>query len=247
MIKIRENAKTLKIGYLNANMESFIKEMKELAKEPEEVIEELLEREVIKRRENGILRRIKNAKFTNKMYLEDFKKEDYPTEVRRKLKTLETLEFMDKNENIILIGSPGCGKTHFATALGLKACMEGKTVYFTTVPNLILETKENLSRNGLMNYKKKFEKYDLVILDELGYVYFDKTGCELLFNLLSDRNERGSIIITTNLTFDRWQEIFKDVMLTAAIADRLAHKAHILDLSLEISYRMKGSINWIEN
>ena len=98
----------------------------------------------------------------------------------------------------------------------------------------------------LNSYKRKFEKYNLVILDELGYVSFDKSGCEILFNLLSNRNDKGSIIITTNLTFDRWDEIFKDTMLTGAIVDRLAHKTHILDISRETSHRFEETISWIK-
>ena len=112
---------------------------------------------------------------------------------------------------------------------------------------LIIDSKdcENIDK-ALKKYKKKFEKFDLVILDELGYVSFDKTGCEILFNLLSNRNDKGSIIITTNLSFDRWEEIFKDTMLTGAIVDRLAHKAHILDISRETSHRFEETISWLK-
>ncbi|MCD0110600.1 ATP-binding protein, partial [Streptococcus agalactiae] len=145
---------------------------------------------------------------------------------------------------LILIGTPGCGKTHYATALGIKACIKGKTVLFTSVPNLVIELQEAMSKSQITNYKKRFEKYDLVILDELGYVSFDKTGCEILFNLLSSRNDKGSIIVTTNLDFNRWEEIFKDPMLTGAMVDRLAHRAHIMDMSREISYRMEDTISW---
>ena len=104
-----------------------------------------------------------------------------------------------------------------------------------------------MRNNKLNSYKRKFEKYDLVILDELGYVSFDKEGCEILFNLLSNRNDKGSIIITTNLSFDRWEEIFKDAMLTGAIVDRLAHKAHIMDISRETSHRYEETIAWLNN
>jgi DNA replication protein DnaC len=102
-----------------------------------------------------------------------------------------------------------------------------------------------MSRNQLNTYKRKFEKYDLVILDELGYVSFDKEGCEILFNLLSNRNDKSPIIITTNLAFDRWEEIFKDPMITGAIVDRLAYKAHIMDISRETSHRYEETISWL--
>lgn len=122
--------------------------------------------------------------------------------------------------------------------------MNEKSVLFTTIPNLVIELQESMSKNQITNYKKRFEKYDLVILDELGYVSFDKTGCEILFNLLSSRNDKGTIIVTTNLDFNRWEEIFKDPMLTGVMVDRLAHRAHIMDMSREISYRMEDTINW---
>jgi hypothetical protein len=125
--------------------------------------------------------------------------------------------------------------------------MEGMSVLFISVPNLIIELKEAMTLNQLNAYKRKFEKYSLVILDELGYVSFDREGCEILFNLLSNRNDKGSIIITTNLTFDRWEEIFKDPILTGAIVDRLAHKSHIMDISTDTSYRYDETITWINN
>ncbi len=103
-----------------------------------------------------------------------------------------------------------------------------------------------MSESRLSQYKAKFEKYHLVILDELGYVSFDKVGCEILFNLLSNRNDKGSIIITTNLSFDRWEEIFKDPMLTGAIVDRLAYKSHILDISREVSHRFEETMSWLK-
>ena len=192
----------------------------------------------------GILKRIREAKFPYKKYLEDFDRKIYKKEFEAEFKELEKLDFIEKKENIILIGTPGAGKTHYAIALGIKACMEGKSVLFASVPNLIIELKEAMSKSQLSIYKRRFEKFDLVILDELGYVSFDKEGCEILFNLLSNRNDKGSIIITTNLTFDRWEEIFKDAMLTGAMVDRLAYKAHILDISRDVSHRYEETISW---
>ena len=115
------------------------------------------------------------------------------------------------------MGNPGVGKTHLATVLGMEACLAGKSVLFTNIPKLVIELKESMSANQLNFYKHWFGKYDLVILDELGYVSFDQIGSEILFNLLSNRTTAGSMIITTNLSFDRWEETFKDPMLTAAM------------------------------
>jgi DNA replication protein DnaC len=197
--------------------------------------------------ENGITRRIHEAKFPIKKYLVDFDRIKYDAAFLPKFEELETLKFIDNKENIILIGTPGAGKTHYAIALGIAACMNGKSVLFASVPNLIIEIKEAMSNHQINTYRKKFEKYDLVILDELGYISFDKAGCEILFNLLSNRNDKGSIIITTNLTFDRWEDVFKEPMLTGAMIDRLAHKAHILDISREKGGRFEETLAWINS
>ncbi len=177
-------------------------------------------------------------------YLVDFKREHLKKNIAVKVDELETLEFIRNRENVILIGNLGVGKTHLAIALGLEECINNMTVFFTNVPNLVIELKEAMSLNQINIYKKKFEKYDLVILDELGYVSFDKEGNEILFNLLSNRSDRKSIIITTNLVFDRWIEVFKDPVLTGAMVDRLAHKAHVLDMSGD-SYRIKETKEWL--
>ena len=223
----------LKLTYVCDNYEQLIAEARQTSQDPEVFLTELLENEYRRRTENGQNRRIRYAKFPIKKYLCDFDRTKYDEVFLPKFKELETLEFIDKKENIILIGTPGAGKTHYATALGIAACMAGKSVLFASVPNLITEMKEAMSQNQITLFRRKFESFSLVILDELGYVSFEKQGCEMLFNLLSSRNGKGSIIVTTNLTFDRWQEVFHDPTLTGAMIDRLAHKAHILDISRE--------------
>ena len=146
-----------------------------------------------------------------------------------------------------LIGTPGAGKTHYSIALGVAACMKGYSVFFASIPNLVVELKETMSNNRLSNYRKRFEKYDLVILDELGYVSMDKSGCEMLFSLISSRNDKGSIIVNSNLSFDRWEEVFKDPTLTGALIDRLAHKAHVLDISRDKGGRFEETIAWLDS
>ena len=168
----------------------------------------------------------------------------FKEDIKKKFKELETLDFIESKENVILMSNPGMGKTHYASALGIKACLENKKVLFISVPNLIIELKEAMSQNQITRYKNQFERYDLVILDELGYVSFDKEGSEILFNLISNRINAGSIIITTNLLFDRWEEIFKDPILTTAIVDRLAFKSHIINMSGD-SYRIKETKKWL--
>lgn len=238
-------AKSLRLPYIRDNHGLFIDEARHTQMDYMDFLEKLLENEMELRKENGTKRKIKNAKFPYKKYLEDFDRSRYGPEFRCKFKEFDSLEFIDKKENIILIGSPGAGKTHYAIGVGIKACLAGKTVLFASVPNLVIELKEAMSQHQFNAYKKKFEKYDLVILDEMGYISFDRAGCEILFNLLSNRNDKGSIIITTNLTFDRWEEIFRDAILTGAIVDRLAHKAHVLDISRETSHRYEETLSWL--
>jgi len=244
---INELTKKLQLPYIRDNYEDLINDANKLKPSYEKFLADFLEREYNKRMENGMKRRIHTAKFPIKKYLVDFDRNKYDAAFLPKFEELETLEFIDKEENVILIGTPGAGKTHYAIALGISACLSGKSVLFANVPNLVVELKEAMSNMQISSYRRKFEKYNLVILDELGYVSFDKAGCELLFNLLSSRNDKGSIIITTNLTFDRWEDVFKDPTLTGAMIDRLALKAHVLDISREKGGRFEETIAWLES
>lgn len=245
-MSIHDLAVQLKLPYAKNYHQELIDEATHTNMTYEEFLTELLIRELDLRRNNGIKTRIKQAKFPYLRYLEDFDRNKYSRDFWQKFDDLEKLKFIDKKENIILIGTPGSGKTHYSIGLSVKAIMAGKSVLFVSVPNLIIELKEALSLHQLNTYKRKFEKYDVVVLDELGYISFDKAGSEILFNLLSNRNDKGSIIITSNLTFDRWNEVFNDTMLTGALVDRLAHRAHILDISLEKSARYEDTIAWLK-
>lgn len=242
-----EVASALKLTYIRDNAESLIREARHRDQDCGELLADLLTGELERRKGNGINRRIAEARFPLKKYLVDFDRGKYDQAFGPKFAELETLRFIDNKENIILIGTPGAGKTHYATALGIAACMAGKSVLFVTVPNLIVELKEAMNQRELTSYRRRFERYNLVILDELGYVSFDKSGCELLFNMLSNRHGKGSVIVTTNRTFDRWENVFVDPVITGAMIDRLAHKAHVLDISREHGGRFEETIAWMEN
>lgn len=245
MNEIQRLAHRLHLPYIKNQYLESINESMDKQYSYEKFLEVLLENEVILRDKNGINNRIKNAKFPYLKYLEDLKYDAFPLEVSNKIRELQSLNFIEQGRNVILVGNPGVGKTHTAIGLGIKACMKNMNVLYITVPNLITELKESMTLNQLTNYKKKFISYDLVILDELGYIAFDKQGSELLFNLLSMRNETKSIVITTNLTFNRWQEIFNDPTLTAAMVDRLTHKSHVINIKGE-SYRLKETKEWLD-
>ncbi len=242
---VQQLCRTLRLTYIRDNCETLAEDAGRTAQKHLDFLHALLTGETERRLNNGITRRLNEAKFPVKKYLADFDRSKYAPEFERKFQELETLAFIEGKENIILIGTPGAGKTHYATALGIAACLKGKSVLFVSVPNLIIELKEAMTNHQITVYRRKFENFDLVILDELGYISFDKAGSELLFNLLSSRNDKGSIMITTNLTFDRWGDVFIDPTLTGAMVDRLAHKAHILDISREKGGRLEETLAWI--
>lgn len=205
----------------------------------------LLEEEYGRRLKNRKTQRIRRAGFPYKKYLEDLDRAELPPDGRDKLALLERLDFIEQGRNIVLGGNPGTGKTHLAIGLGIKACLADYTVLFTTVPRLLTQIRESRSAKMLRLLESRFEKYDLVICDEFGYISFDKEASELLFTHLSLRAGRKSTIITTNLSFERWSEIFGDPVLTAAMVDRLTHKAYLVNMNGG-SYRVKETKKWME-
>ncbi|SDM02471.1 DNA replication protein DnaC [Segatella bryantii] len=202
------------------------------------LIRELLEKEHENRTEKRKKQKIRRANSPELKYLEELDVKKLPKDAQVALNELETLEFIREGRNVVLYGNPGTGKTHLATALAIRACEEDMTVLFTTVPRLLTQIRECRSQKKLTQLERNFEKYDLVICDEFGYVSCDKEGGELLFNHLSLRAGKKSTIITTNLAFNRWNEIIKDKVLVAAMVDRLTHKAFIINMTGD-SYRLK--------
>jgi len=245
-MNISQLSSNLRLAYTRECWRQLVDEARQTKQNYADFLANLLESEWQLRLNNGQQRRLKEAKFPFKKYLVDFKREKYDALFLPKFEELDSLAFIEKKENIILIGTPGAGKTHYSIALGIAACMKGHSVLFASVPNLVVELKETMQSNQLSSFRKRFEKYDLVILDEPGYVSMDKIGRETLFRLISSRNEKGSIIVNSNLTFERWEDIFKDPTLTSAIIDRLARKAHVLDISRDKGGRFEETIAWIE-
>lgn len=244
--QILEYTKTLKLSGIRRSFQEENERTAEVDISCQEYLLNLLEKEYDFRMENQKLSRVKWAGFPYKKYLESLDIEALPEDGRKKLKLLKTLDFIREGQNVILAGNPGTGKTHISIGLGIAACLAGYKVLFITVPSLITQLKESRSEKTLRNYENKFEKYDLVVCDEFGYISFDKEGAELLFTQLSLRAGRKSTIITTNLSFDRWQELFGDPVLTAAMVDRLTHKAYIVNMNGN-SYRLKETKEWLEH
>ena len=206
----------------------------------EQYLLELLLLEQEERTNRRIKQRLRRAAFPYKRYLQDLLRKELPEDAQQKLPIMERLDFIQQAQNIILAGNPGTGKTHIAIALGIKACLEDYNVYFTTIHKLLTQIREAQSQRTLRQLESKFEKYDLVICDEFGYISFDKQAAEILFAHLSIRTGQKATIITTNLAFNQWNEIFGDQVLTAAMVDRLTHKAILVNMNGD-SYRVKES------
>lgn len=243
--QIEYYATQLRLPAIRLSFEESIKQAQLKDASYEEMLLELLEKEWDKRQESGKENRIRLAQFPHKKYLEDMDLESLPEDARKKFKLLSALDFIKQGQNVILAGNPGTGKTHMAIGLGIRACMEGYKVLFTTIPLLVTQLKESRSEQTLRAYGNKFANYDLVIADELGYISYDKEGCELLFTHLSLRYGQKSTIITTNLSFERWSEIFHDPVLTAAMVDRLTHKSYLVNMNGN-SYRLKETKSWMQ-
>lgn len=243
--EINTLSKELKLPKIRQDFEEVIKESVETDASYEEFLRQLLQKELDCRQESAKYNRIRRADFPYKKYLEDLSTEDLSKDAQQKFKLLKSLDFIREGRNVILAGNAGTGKTHMAIGLGIKACMEGYKVWFTTVPLLVNQIKECRSERTLRVFQNRFEKYDLVIADEMGYISFDKEGAELLFTHLSLRANQKSTIITTNLSFERWGEIFQDPVMTAAMIDRLTHQAYIVNM-IGDSYRMKETEKWLK-
>jgi len=203
----------------------------------------LTEGELQRRHDRTTLRRIKSARFPVIKTLDQFSW-NWPTTINRMaVQNLLRLQFHKEHANVILLGSVGLGKTHLATAIGYAACLAGKSVLFSTAVDAINTLAAAQAANRLKIELKKYLAPSLLILDELGYLPIDKLGADLLFQIISQRYERGSIIITSNRAFNQWPEIFNnDSMLTSAILDRLLHHAETLVIEGK-SYRMKDQMD----
>jgi DNA replication protein DnaC len=200
----------------------------------------LIELEMIDRERRMIERRIKAAKFPAVKSLDSFDFKAIPALNKMQVLELARCEWVERRENVIALGPSGTGKTHIALGLGLSACQKGLSVGFVTAAALVHELMEARDERRLLRLQKQMVSHKLLIIDELGFVPLSKTGAELLFELISQRYERGSTLITSNLPFDEWTETFGSERLTGALLDRLTHHVNILEMKGE-SYRLGQS------
>jgi DNA replication protein DnaC len=200
----------------------------------------LTERELIERERKAAERRIKDARFPVIKTIASFDFKAQASINEPLVRELLVGEYITRRENVFLVGNPGTGKTHLATALGHTACAQGRSVRFMTTSGLVTQLLEAREDRSLRRLLKQMERIELLILDELGYVPFSKAGAELLFDVISRAYERTSVIITTNLPFENWTEVLGSERLTGAMLDRLTHRVHILEANGE-SYRLKDA------
>jgi DNA replication protein DnaC len=201
----------------------------------------LLEAEVQERSERRERRRLIDARFPLIKRLEEFRFADNPKVPQATIAALAEGSWIDDREQVILIGESGTGKTHLAIALGVCACQQGRRVRFTTLAGLATELQEADSRRELGRVVGRYARTELMILDELGYLALPEGAAELVFQVISERNERGSLICTTNLPFGEWTKVFPDARLAKAVVDRITHKAHIIDTGEE-SWRFRHGL-----
>ncbi len=200
----------------------------------------LAELELIERERRMVERRIREARFPAVKSLDSFDFLALPSLNKTLVLELARSEYVLRRENVIAVGNSGTGKSHVALGLGLAACQKGLSVGFTTAAALVNELLEARDEKRLLRLQRQLAAYKLLVVDELGYVPLSQTGAELLFEVFSQRYERGSTIVTSNLPFDEWTSVFASERLTGALLDRLTHHVHILEMNGD-SYRLKQS------
>ena len=236
-----DNLKTLKLPTMIKNLEAKLRQARENKIAYEEFLLNMTEIEAQVRKENGRKRRITEACFPLLKPIESFDFQAAPDLDVRFIQELSTGTFIKEGRNVIFLGKSGTGKTHLATALGMEACMEGYRTRFVTGCGLANELIEARDEKILSRVIKRYAGYGLLIIDELGYVPFSEEGAQLIFQVLAERHEKRSVIITTNMGFGDWTQIFGDPNLTGALLDRITHKAHVINCSWE-SYRLKETL-----
>lgn len=234
--QIRLYARQLKIPTF-ANYQDVLRQSKTSA-DFSDLLLDLMMAETASRQENQTRRRLKAAGFPLQKTLDEFDMSQLNPSVSPVfLQELASCKYIEQRQNIVMIGNPGRGKTHIAIALGIKACLQGYRVLFKNASTLSTELTEARDNYQLGKLERQLDRTDLLILDELSYLSFNKYESDLLFKVLSDRSERNSTIVTTNLPFSKWTELFENTTMVAALVDRLTYRSHVLDMNGP-SYRL---------
>jgi DNA replication protein DnaC len=239
---VEAHARELQLPAIRGRFRALATEATREQQTPLAYLAALLEAEVQERAERRERRRLLDARFPLIKRLEDFRFAENPKVPQATIATLAEGSWIDDRESVILIGESGTGKTMLATALGVCACQQGRRVRFTTLAGLATELQEADSRKELARVVGRYSRIEVLLLDELGYLALPDGAAELVFQVISERNERGSLIVTTNLPFGEWTKVFPDARLAKAVVDRITHKAHIIDTATE-SWRFRHGLD----
>lgn len=240
-MQLMENLKFLKLASITEGLEACLRQAGEAGMDFSEFLLHITDMEVASRMENGRKRRIRQARFPLLKPIETFDFDTAKDLNFQQIKQLLSGQYLKEAQNVIFLGKSGTGKTHLATAFGMEACRLGRKTLFTTACGLANELVEARHERILSRVIKRYAACDLLVVDELGYVPFSKEAAELLFQVLAERHEKRSVIITSNMGFGDWTGIFGDPTLTAALLDRVTHNAHVITCNWE-SYRFKETL-----
>jgi DNA replication protein DnaC len=234
-----DGLKRLKLRHLREHVEDYCEMAAKRKMTNLEFLQWIVKEEVSARDETQRSVRLRMAKFPTRKHLSDFEFLFQPSIPELEIRELQTLRFIDKNENIVLLGPPGVGKTHIAISVGYEAVIKGKQVLFTTAQELIDNLYAALADGTVKQRMKSLKKLDLIIIDELGYLPMDEVAGNHLFLVISNAYERQSLIVTSNRPFQEWGTLFPSPSLAGASLDRLLHHSKVFTFRGE-SYRMKG-------
>jgi DNA replication protein DnaC len=238
---LRVNLKQLKLPAMGAEYEKLAREAADANEDYEQYLLRLTELEVAARASNAVQARTRAAGFPVTKDFDTFDFTAVPSLSKPKVLELARGEWIEQRTNTCLIGSPGTGKTHLAIALGLAACRQGKRVRFATAATLVTRLEEAQKQYQLDRLLAQLDRIELLICDELGYLSFSRAGAELLFQVFADRYERRSLLVTSNLAFSEWGQVFQGERMTAALLDRLTHRCQIFEMNSE-SFRFRESM-----
>jgi DNA replication protein DnaC len=238
---VKAHLKQLRLPAMGQELERLARDAASSNQSYEQFLLRLTEIELAARAANAVAARIKHADFPVLKDLDTYDFSVMPGLSKPKILELARGEWLAQNYNCCLIGSPGTGKTHLAVALGQAACREGYRVRFYTAAALVSRLEQAQKQYTLDRFLGQLDRADLLICDELGYVSFSRGGVELLFRVFTDRYERSSLLLTSNLSFSEWVQVFQGERMTAALLDRLTHRCHIVEMNGE-SYRFRDSM-----